>query len=549
MTATSAGGPPNEASRRPPTRRPPRRRFLPWSPLTQRILAVNVLALGMLVAGILYQDEYKKGLVQSELTALETQADMFAVALAEGAVASRSPSAKELLRDTANQMVRRLVASTGARARLFNPDGVLVADSRVMAGTRGVVQIDILPPPETGVAGRVMGIYDRLSTRFSWDAPLEAYHETATQTAVDYAETALALHGGRGRVVRQGRDRLILSVAVPVQRYKQVLGALMLSKTSRDLDVALLEVRLDILTVFGVTLALTVLLSLYQAGTIARPIRRLAHAADRLRGNLNRQDEIPDMSNRGDEIGDLASALRDMTAALWSRMDAIEQFAADVSHELKNPLTSLRSAVETVARVDDAASRARLMAIIQDDVVRLDRLISDISDASRVDAEMSRGELGAADLRAMLETIVGINETLAGPAGRPRLTLKAPAPAHVRGIDTRLAQVFRNLIDNALSFSPPHGTIAVTLQTQGKEAVVHIDDDGPGIPEGAEKRIFERFYSERPEGEKFGTHSGLGLSISKQIIEAHGGTITAGNRTDQDGRGRGARFTVRLALA
>jgi len=307
-------------------------------------------------------------------------------------------------------------------------------------------------------------------------------------------------------------------------------------------------VRRDILKVFGVVLVVTVLLSIYLAGTIARPLRRLALAAERVSHDRGRTQQIPDMSSRRDEIGELAGTLREMTEALWSRMDAIESFAADVAHEIKNPLTSLRSAVETAARLKDPEQQKKLMAIIADDVGRLDRLITDISDASRLDAELSRGEATVADISAMLAMLADIHNTTHEQGVQVKLerTDGRGGPLNVLGQEGRLAQVFRNLISNAYSFSPDSGRITVTVSREGATVRVDVDDEGPGIPPGAEKRIFERFYTERPDKEKFGTHSGLGLNISAQIVEAHDGSLDAANRTDLSGNVIGARFTVRL---
>jgi two-component system sensor histidine kinase ChvG len=311
-------------------------------------------------------------------------------------------------------------------------------------------------------------------------------------------------------------------------------------------------VRFEILKIFGLSLGVTVLLSIFLAGTIAQPIRRLAAAAERVKSGHGRQMTIPDLTDRRDEIGDLSGALRDMTKALWQRMDAIEHFAADVAHEIKNPLTSLRSAVETAARVDDPAKQRKLLALVLEDVQRLDRLITDISDASRLDAELSRGELETVPIGRMLEALIEVYEATGGDGG-PRFSLAVSAPfgtpagdLPVVGIEGRLVQVFRNLIANAISFSPPGGAIRIVAERQADKVRVAIEDDGPGLPEGKLQAIFERFYSERPAGEKFGTHSGLGLSISKQIVDAHHGSIRAENRRDAEGRVVGARFIVIL---
>jgi two-component system sensor histidine kinase ChvG len=292
------------------------------------------------------------------------------------------------------------------------------------------------------------------------------------------------------------------------------------------------------------------------AGTIAGPIRRLSAAADRVRRGVKARIEIPDFTDRSDEIGHLSGSLRDMTRALYNRIEAIESFAADVAHELKNPLTSLRSAVETLPLARNEDSRARLLAIIQHDVRRLDRLISDISDASRLDAELARTDAEPVDLVRLAETVVAVqNEVKRASPVFIRLAI-APHPMGrdayiVPGHDLRLGQVITNIVDNACSFSPEGGEVRVFMQREPHAVTMSVEDDGPGIPPHALERIFERFYTDRPEEQGFGQNSGLGLSISRQIVEAHRGTIAAENRlgpTDADGEATrlGARFIVRL---
>ena len=374
------------------------------------------------------------------------------------------------------------------------------------------------------------------------------YEERANQQADDYEEVLHALAGESVVSVRKAPDRRrLLIAAVPVQRFKQVLGALMVTTTSSEIERAVREVRFGILKVFAIALGVTVLLSFYLAGTIARPVRRLAEAADMVRGRQDGDTPIPDFTNRNDEIGDLSGALRDMTEALWERMQAIESFAADVSHEIKNPLTSLRSAVETASRVKDPEQQRRLMSIIQEDVKRLDRLITDISGASKLDAELARAQLERIDVGQLLNTLVQVHQSTE-PGEQPSLEIDLPAEANlnVRGIEGRLVQVIQNLIGNAFSFTPPDKSVRLAAVRDDGMIQITVDDDGPGIPEDNLATIFERFYSERPDSEQFGTHSGLGLSISRQIIEAHGGTIKAANRYGPSGEIAGAHFTVRL---
>ena len=540
--------PSEQPPKAPPGKNRPRRLL---SPLTRRILAVNVLALALLGGGLLYLGQYRDNLIDAELKALGVQAEMFAAALGEGAVVADSPSGQRLASEIADQIVRRLVETTGTRARLFRNNGTLVADSRRLMGPGGIVHIEELPPPgdNGGIFPAALEIYDRLARRLTRQEALPLYKEKLRQHARDYPEVTSALSGYSSHAVRSaGGDSMILSVAVAVTRYKQVLGALMLTRGSHTIDNALLEVRLDILKIFAGVLAVTILLSVYLASTIVRPIRRLAEAAERVRRDHGRHQVIPDFAGRNDEIGDLAESLSEMTEALWRRMDEIENFAADVSHEIKNPLTSLRSAVETAARLKDPEQQRKLMTIIQDDVGRLDRLISDISDASRLDAELSRAETGPVDVGAMLATLADIHRTAAGDGLRIHFEITATndGPLMVDGIEGRLGQLFRNLFDNAISFSPKDGTIRITASLDDGWIRIDLDDDGPGLPAGKEEAIFERFYTQRRESEKFGTHSGLGLSISKQIVDAHGGQLSAANRTRPDGSVLGARFTVRL---
>ncbi|MFD1624602.1 stimulus-sensing domain-containing protein [Azospirillum griseum] len=579
-TATRNNAP---TPRRHHRRRHPRR----WvSPLTLRILAVNVLALVLLVIGLLYLGRYQDRLIQAEMEALATEARIFASALGEGAVnriLTPPPASTdgvvedvgrerfELEPELARQMIRRLAEATATRTRLYDIDGRMLSDSRVLTGSQGRIEIRELPTPPAGdpLSQAVNSVYNRLIDVVPSREGLPLFREERGKPSPDVER---ALTGDTGATVWRvesvnGDPELLLTVAVPVQRYREVLGAVLLTRGGVEIDRAIRSVRFDILRVFAVALLVTVGLSIYLAGTIAQPIRKLAQAADRLRTGHGRHTEIPDFTHRGDEIGELSGVLRDMTAALWARMDAIERFAADVAHEIKNPLTSLRSAVETVLRIEDPGRRARLLGIIADDVQRLDRLISDISNASRLDAELSRAEPEPVDIGAMLETLADLQRSVdtervddptdsndpanpGDPERPPHLVIDLPVGERlvVPGLEGRLTQVFQNLIANALSFSPPGGEVRVRARRVGRALEIVVSDHGPGIPDGKEDAIFERFYTERPAGEKFGTHSGLGLSISQQIVSAHNGSIHAQNRRLADGRIDGADFRVTLPL-
>jgi two-component system sensor histidine kinase ChvG len=522
------------------------------------------------MAGFLYLGQYEENLINSEFQALTTEGEIFAGALGQGAFGTRNDGKTILRPEIAGPMLRRLVLPTRTRARLFISDGSLMADSRILLGPEGApVQVIDLPPPENkpGYSGTFVDLYEKALTYLPGRRELSRYVEKKDQHAKDYPEVVRALTGEIGTALRtDGAGGLVISVAVPVQRFKQILGAVMLTAGGAVIDDAVRAVRFDVLKIFGVALAVTVLLSLYLAGSIVRPLRRLADAADLVRRSPGRERSIPNLGNRQDEIGALARDLNAMTEALWQRLDAIESFAADVAHEIKNPLTSLRSAVETVTRIDDPKQQQELMAIILDDVQRLDRLISDISDASRLDAELSRVTQEPIDLDRLLAALVEVHRTAGGDAksglvfemgtdgetadtnGDHPGDTESIVSYRISGIESRLVQVFQNLLANAFSFSPPGSRVAVRIarirEDDRERVIASVEDEGPGMPPNSTARIFERFYSERPEGEQFGTHSGLGLSISRQIVEAHGGTIRAENRTDADGKIIGARFIV-----
>ncbi len=535
------------------------------SPLVLRILAVNVLALAILVGSLLYLGRYQDKLIASEVESLMLQARLSASAIGEGAVVIDRSEQNILSPLLARLMIRRLVEASQTRTRLYDLDETLLADSRILLERSGKVQIQKLPPPHVRgfwMVDSIMGFFDLIDSLVErGQYPIyDEDEELGGEDGDSIVHKALA--GDNAHLVaRLPHGGLMLNVAVPVQRYKQVLGAVVLSRTDTKVDAAIRSVRLNILEIFGITLLITVMLSFYLARTIASPLRQLARAAEMVHqgqkqivglvgtSKLLNREALPDLSARGDEIGELSTALRDMTAALSQRIGAIENFAADVAHEIKNPLTSLRSAVETAERLQDPAQQKRLMLVIRDDVDRLDRLISDISNASRLDAELSRDEAAPVDVSRMLAMMVD----LYGADGddkqdKPHVVLTAlpKKPLIAIGIEVRLVQVFQNLISNALSFSPPGGKVTLAAEQKGHDITVTVDDEGPGIPENKLEAIFDRFYSERPKAEKFGTHSGLGLSISKQIIEAHRGRVWAENRKDDQGQITGARFVVQL---
>lgn len=549
-----------------------------FSSLTRRIVFFNLAALVVLVGGILYLNQFREGLIDARVESLLTQGEIIAGAISASASVDTNSitiDPQKLLELQAGQSItpvpndedlefpinpervapvlRRLISPTRTRARLFDADANLLLDSRHLYSRGQVLRFDL--PPVDSDSSTWSDVIGRLFNKMLQPGNLPLYKEAPGGDGSIYPEVMNALTGVRGAVVRvTDKAELIVSVAVPVQRSRAVLGVLLLSTQAGDIDKIVHAERLAIMRVFGVATLVNIVVSLLLSSTIANPLRRLAAAAIRVRRGAREREEIPDFSYRQDEIGNLSIALREMTTALYDRIDGIERFAADVSHELKNPLTSLRSAVETlpVARNDD--SRKRLMDIIQHDVRRLDRLISDISDASRLDAELARSDARTVDLEVLLGNLVDISREIRSTKKPVELDYiidqKAGGKArfHVFGHDLRLGQIITNLIENARSFVPEKGgKITVRLSRTKGRCIVQVEDNGPGIQAENIDRIFERFYTDRPEGESFGQNSGLGLSISRQIAEAHGGTLRAENIIDtESGLRIGARFILAL---
>lgn len=549
------------------------------SSLTRRIVVLNLAGLVALLFGFLYLNQFRQGLIEARVQSLLTQGEIIAGAIASSATVETdaitidpdkllqmqagetsglgddflSPLEFSINPERVAPLLRRLVTPTRTRARIYDREAALLLDTRALYSRGDILRLD-LPPIEKEDMAFIQRTWNRAKRWLSRDRTPSIETIGPTNGRI-FPEVQQALGGTAASVVRLNPlGETIVSVGVPIQRQRSVRGVLLLSTQGGDIDAIIASERFAMLQVFLVAALVMVVLSILLANGIAGPVRRLAEAAERVRRGIKSREEIPDFTARSDEIGHLSGALRDMTRALYDRIDAIESFAADVSHELKNPLTSLRSAVETLPLAKSDESRSRLLSIIQHDVKRLDRLISDISDASRLDAEMARAEAAPVDMADLLGALTSIANDVRRPGDPPIVLRLKPsqtkAPFVVLGHDSRLGQVVRNLFDNARSFSPAGGTVRASLERAGGFVQIVVDDDGPGIPPHALERIFERFYTDRPE-QGFGQNSGLGLSISRQIVEAHRGTIRAENRLgppDEDGEPTrlGARFVVRL---
>jgi two-component system sensor histidine kinase ChvG len=549
-----------------------------FSSLTRRILFFNLVALIVLVGGILYLNQFREGLIDARVESLLTQGEIIAGAVSASASVDTNSitiDPEKLLELQAGQSItpvpndddlefpidpekvapvlRRLISPTRTRARIFDADANLLLDSRHLYSRGQVLRYD-LPPVDDEVQSW-SDWFSGLLNKMLQPSNLPVYKEAPGGDGSIYPEVMNALTGVRGAVVRSTeKGELIVSVAVPIQRARAVLGVLLLSTQAGDIDKIVHAERLAIMRVFGVATLVNVSLSLLLSSTIANPLRRLSAAAIRVRRGSKVREQIPDFSARQDEIGNLSIALREMTTALYDRIEAIESFAADVSHELKNPLTSLRSAVETLPLARNEDSKKRLMDVIQHDVRRLDRLISDISDASRLDAELARGDAEQIDMEVLLRDMVDLSQQVRHGKKAVKIDYvvdrKPGAKTRylINGHDLRISQIITNLIENARSFVPDDGgKITVRLSRSRTRCLVHVEDNGPGIQAEDIDRIFERFYTDRPESEAFGQNSGLGLSISRQIAEAHNGSLRAENILDADkGRSLGARFILSL---
>lgn len=553
-----------------------------FSSLTRRILFLNLAALVVLVTGILYLNQFRDGLIDARVESLMTQGEIIAGAIAASATietdsisidpekllelqagesVTPTPDALDSLDFPINPekvapVVRRLISPTHTRGRIFDRESNLLLDTRHLYSRGQILRYD-LPPFEEENPG-IFEQLGRLVNEFFRRTDLPVYREQPGGSGAAYPEVMTALTGSPATIVHiSEKGELIVSVAVPIQRFRAVLGVLMLSTQGGDIDKIVAAERRAIFRVFGVAASVTALLSMLLASTIANPLRKLAAAADRVRRGVKTREKIPDFSERQDEIGNLSVALRDMTNALYERIESIERFAADVSHELKNPLTSLRSAVETLPLAKTEESKKRLHDVIQHDVRRLDRLITDISDASRLDAELARVDADQINLKRFLEDVVSASRTVSrhrktvdiGLTVEP--TQRGDTDFIIQGNELRLGQVIANLLENARSFTPDSGgQIILNLSRAGGSVIVAVDDNGPGIRAENIERIFARFYTDRPASEEFGQNSGLGLSISRQIIEAHGGKLTAENIPGtKPGEIRGARFVISLPVA
>ena len=526
---------------RAPRRRPSRRNpTILGSRIARLIFASNLAGLAILIIGAMVLNEMRAGFVASKKQDLEAQAQIFSSLLSDDATTPEPGLNPEAARVT----LQRLNLPERVRARIFTPEGELIGDSYYLSER---VDVTALPPlSDPGWLARTgRDLSEGTSEFFDFFSPRRTSEALRTQSFEE--EFQVAALGGQAASQRfSDRGNRVISVSMPVQRVSAVVGVLVLEAS--DIDEIIRAERVALVPFIGVAVLMAFITSVMLTLGIARPLRRLSIAADRIRSGASDKIDVPLLTQRTDEIGDLATSIQSMTEALLERIEANEQFAADVAHELKNPLTSIRSAVETLERVKDPDAATRLRQVIASDVKRLDRLITDISNASRLEAEMTRLPSEQIDIakfvRDVVRTYEGIGEgEMAVHVSFTDATMGARLV--VRGREGPLGQVLRNLIDNARSFSPGGSTVEVRLDqtNEGPRTIARltVEDSGPGVPPDKLETIFNRFYTDRPKGTAFGNNSGLGLSIVKQIIATHRGKVWAENRAEG-----GAKFTVDL---
>lgn len=513
--------------------------------LTLKIISVNAIALIMLLFGILYLGQYQNNIIETKLQNFDREVQILSLILAE----------LDINQEDTTDKIQRMINAQNQQLKVFDNQGRLIIDqsSHIQTTTnkRSLKSVQMLKDTASFIVG-LLPDTKKIS-------PYPEYTDQEPWLIPDLSE---ALSGGRSLSAWEGKNgEILLSAGAPIQHNDSTTGAVVLLRQGDEIKAAIGQAWKDILKIFTAILFITIVLSIYLAGSIANPLKKLADAAEDVRTGRAKGDEIPDLSDRYDEIGDLSVVLRSMTDALWEKMDSIESFAADVAHELKNPLTSLKSAVETLHKVTKQSDKEKLLGIINHDIERMDRLITDISAASRLDSELSKENFVPVNLGTTLTELL---ETYKDPIERGETTtqniIKTPNGPTIElhhepsinytilGSGNRLKHVLRNLIDNAISFSTKNDTIHVTLNRNDNAIIIHVEDEGPGIPANKLETVFNRFYTERPE-HAYGQNSGLGLSICKQIIESHRGGIYAENISEKSGEIVGARFSVILKAA
>ena len=528
-----------------------------FSALAKRIFAINLFPL---IFFLFLISDLREILIQGKLKELEDQAKGVAskivdkVGVYPGYVAPGAAYQIPVLtteKTVLNDLIKKEHLTLQTRIKVFKSDGKMMEDSVNLLPRKPVRREDLFG--KDTFMGGIKNSFDNLISWYLY-SNFPSYGQIG-DLPKEHVQIQAALGGEVSRGVWRKGSRILMTVAAPIKIgiTEQVIGSVQLIEDENRVDQALKTQTYKILNYFYLAMAISVLFSLYLWNFIARPLRRLGIRARSIQAQDSKNQEIPDFSSRQDEIGDLSKALREMTEELSNRMDSIKNFSADVAHEIKNPLASLHSAIETVMKVQDKSKKRRLLEIVLDDVSRMDQLITDISDASRIDATLSKEPRKQVNLVSILKKVIGM-EIRDKKLNKEKIILKCEKKLNVKimGIEDRLARAFQNILSNAISFTPENGLIkcfvSIIKKNQIKVLRIMFQDEGSGVPVEKTERIFDRFYTERLSKEKFGIHSGLGLSITKQIIEAHGGTIVAKNIKNRQDEILGSNFIIEIPI-
>ena len=516
------------------------------SPLLLRLLTLNILALFFLLGGLFSIDRYQQTLQENEFKKLEDEGKILSQAIGRTILPTEDFKSQVIITREAQETISYLLSKSRVRIRLFSYQGDLLADSQRSVGFQTRVKSIELESLKKKNFIRIFfeKIYNYVSLLVAKTSKLPIYSENTLQQAEDYEEVLNALYGEQNRFLRQLENgKKMFSVSMPVQSYKKVTGAILLTFDSTNIENKLKDFRFEVFKIFLLALFLTICVSIYLSTNIVKPIRKLANATRNINPSDGRKVSVPQFLGRKDEISELSASIKEMLNSIWNRMDAIENFAADVAHEIKNPLTSIKSAVEVLSNTKNKKQLNKLLGIINQDIQRLDRLVTDISNASRLDAELSREKMQKINIQKLLEETVNFYNR---DKDKILFNFVEKSNYFIYGNKERLSQVFNNLIDNALSFNKKNKKIDIFLKSNKNNVFIEIKDYGPGISTSNFNKIFERFYTERPSEEKFGQHSGLGLSIVKQILDIHKGLIKVENKNEKNTKITGAKFTVIL---
>ena len=522
------------------------RKKITISPLLLRLLSLNILALFFLLGGLFSIDIYQKTLQENEFKKLEDEGRILAQAIGKTILPTEDFRSQVIITREAQETISYLLSKSRVRIRLFSYQGDLLADSEKSVGFQTRMRATELPFLQEKNFFRVYfeKIYSYISLLIVKTSNLELYQENTLQQAEDYEEVLKSLYGEETRLIKQLKSgKKLFGVAMPVQSYKKITGAILLTFDSTNIENKLKDFRFEVFKIFFLALFLTICVSIYLSTNIVKPIRKLANATRNINPSDGRKMSVPQFPDRKDEISELSVSIKEMLNSIWNRMDAIENFAADVAHEIKNPLTSLKSAVEVLSNIKDKKQINKLTKIIIQDIQRLDRLVTDISNASRLDAELSREGMKKFNIKKILEETINFYNR---DENKILFNFIKNHNYSIYGNKQRLSQVFNNIIDNALSFNKSDKKIEIFLKNNKNNIFIEIRDYGPGINKNNLNKIFDRFYTERPSKEKFGEHSGLGLSIVKQILEVHKGLVKVENRLEKNKKIIGAKFIITL---